>query len=151
MGITIRRAKREDCPAMMELIHELAVFEKAPDAVTVSMEEFEDAGFGVNPVWGAFVATDNENIIGLSLYYTRYSTWKGRRLYLEDLIVHAPYRGKGIGKLLLDRTIDYAKEKDFEGIVWQVLDWNTPAIKFYESYNASLDGEWINVSLSFKN
>lgn len=151
MAIIVRTAQREDCPAMMELIHELAIFEKAPNAVTVTIEEFEDAGFGANPVWGAFVATDNEKIVGLSLYYIRYSTWKGRRLYLEDLIVHAPYRGQGIGKLLLDRTIEYAKEKDFEGMVWQVLDWNTPAIKFYESYNASLDGEWINVSLSFKN
>lgn len=151
MGIIVRTAQREDCPAMMELIHELAIFEKAPEAVTVSMAEFEDAGFGANPVWGAFVATDNKKIIGLSLYYIRYSTWKGRRLYLEDLIVHEPYRGQGIGKLLLDRTIDYAKEKDFEGMVWQVLDWNTPAIKFYQSYKAALDAEWINVSLSFKN
>ncbi|WP_164112134.1 MULTISPECIES: GNAT family N-acetyltransferase [Sphingobacterium] len=150
MGIVVRVAHRDDCSAMMELIKELAIFEKEPDAVTVSMEEFEDAGFGANPVWGAFVATDQDKIVGLSLYYIRYSTWKGRRLYLEDLIVHQPYRGQGIGKQLLDRTIEYAKTNDFSGMMWQVLDWNTPAIKFYESYNASLDGEWINVSLSFR-
>lgn len=150
MGVVVRVAQREDCPAMMELIQELAVFEKQPDAVTVSIEEFEDAGFGTNPVWGAFVATDQDKIVALSLYYIRYSTWKGRRLYLEDLIVNEPYRGQGIGKLLLDRTIEHARVNNFSGMMWQVLDWNTPAIKFYESYNASLDGEWINVSLSFR-
>ncbi len=149
MAITIRTAQKEDCAAMMALIHELAVFEKAPDAVTVSMEEFEESGFGKNPVWWAFVAVDGLQIVGMSLYYIRYSTWKGRRLYLEDLIINEPYRGQGIGKMLLDRTIAHAKEEGYSGMMWQVLDWNTPAIKFYESYSASLDGEWINVSLNF--
>lgn len=150
MQIDIRVAERQDCLAMMELIRELALYEKAPQEVTVSMEEFEESGFGQNPVWGAFVASVENKIIGISLYYIRYSTWKGRRLYLEDLIVHEPFRGHGVGKLLLDRTIAYAKEKKYSGLMWQVLDWNSPAIKFYERYQANFDGEWVNVNLNFE-
>lgn len=149
MNINIRAAQIEDCEVMMELIRELAIYEKEPNAVTVSMDEFKESGFGDHPVWGAFVAEVEHKIIGLSLYYIRYSTWKGRRLYLEDLIVHEPYRGHGIGKLLLDQTIDYAKEKKYTGMMWQVLDWNTPAINFYERYNANFDGAWVNVNLNF--
>jgi len=149
MNINIREAYIGDCEAMMELIHELAVYEKAPDEVTVSLAEFKEAGFGASPVWGSFVAEKDNKIIGMSLYYIRYSTWKGRRLYLEDLIVHEPFRGYGVGKLLLDRTISYAKEKKYSGMMWQVLDWNTPAINFYERYDAKFDGEWVNVNLNF--
>lgn len=149
MDILIRKAKIEDCETMMELVRELAIYEKAPNEVTVSLEEFKSAGFGDHPVWGAFVAEVDQKIVGMSLYYIRYSTWKGRRLYLEDLIVNEPFRGYGIGKLLLDQTIAYAKEKQYSGMMWQVLDWNEPAIKFYEKYDASFDGEWINVNLNF--
>lgn len=149
MNIQIREAILQDCPSMMVLIQELADYEKAPNEVTVSLEEFQDAGFGEHPVWGAFVAEIDGKTIGISLYYIRYSTWKGCRLYLEDLIVHEPYRGHGVGKLLLDRTIDYAKKKKYSGMMWQVLDWNEPAIKFYEKYDAHFDGEWVNVSLNF--
>lgn len=149
MSIQIREAKVEDCQAMMDLVHELALYEKAHNEVTVTMEEFIESGFGPNPVWGAFVAEDENKIIGISLYYIRYSTWKGRRLYLEDLIVHEPYRGKGIGKLLLDRTVAFAKEKKYSGMMWQVLDWNEPAINFYAKYDAKFDGEWVNVNLNF--
>ncbi len=149
MECHIRPAHATDCPKMMELVHELALFEKAPDEVTVSLEEFADAGFGDNPVWGAFVAEVDQIIVGMSLYYIRYSTWKGRRLYLEDLIVTESYRGKGIGRLLLDRTIAHARTCDYSGMMWQVLDWNEPAIKFYEKYKATFDGEWINVNLNF--
>lgn len=134
---------------MMALIHELAIYEKAPDAVTVSMEEFMESGFGSLPVWGAFVAERQSNIIGLSLFYIRYSTWKGRRLYLEDLIVTKKERGHGVGKKLLDRTIAYAKENKYSGVMWQVLDWNTPAINFYKKYEAEFDDEWLNVSVNF--
>src|ERR1700743_522655 len=108
--INMRIAKKEDCPRLMELVHELALFERAPEEVTVTLAEFEDAGFGNNPVWKAFVAEDNGIIIGLALYYVRYSTWKGRRLYLEDLIVTEEYRGRGIGKLLFDVIIQEAKD-----------------------------------------
>ncbi|MDR0264726.1 MAG: GNAT family N-acetyltransferase [Sphingobacterium sp.] len=146
---TIRQAVIEDCPRMLELIKELAIFEKAPYEVTVSLSEFEDAGFGTQPVWGAFVAEIAGEIVGISLYYTRYSTWKGRRLYLEDLIVTESMRGLGIGKLLFDKTLSYGKQCGFHGMVWQVLDWNEPAIKFYEKYKAEFDAEWINVSITY--
>lgn len=150
MELKIRRAERADCPRLLELIKELAHYERAPDEVTVSMEEFEASGFGENPVWGAFVGEFDGVIVGMSLYYIRYSTWKGRRLYLEDLIVTEEVRGKGFGKVLLDHTIAFAKAEGYSGMMWQVLDWNEPAINFYKKYDTTLDGEWINVSIDFK-
>lgn len=146
--INIRTAVREDCPRLMELVRELAEFEKAPQEVTVSLDHFEETGFGASPVWKAFVAEADGLIVGFALYYIRYSTWKGCRLYLEDLLVTKAYRGKGIGKALFQRLFEEVKEKDFQGMLWQVLDWNEPAIKFYERYGADFDGEWINVSLT---
>jgi GNAT superfamily N-acetyltransferase len=148
MSITIRTAIKADCSRLLELIKELAVYEKAPDEVTVNLEEFEQAGFGNNPVWKAFVAEENGIIQGFGLYYIRYSTWKGCRMYLEDLLVTEKMRGKGLGKMIFDRLIEEAKEKNFKGMTWQVLDWNDPAINFYEKYNAEFDSGWINVSLS---
>jgi len=148
MSIIIRTAVKADCSRLLELIKELAVYEKAPDEVTVSLEEFENAGFGENPVWKAFVAEENGIIQGFGLYYIRYSTWKGCRMYLEDLLVTEKMRGKGLGKMIFDRLIEEAKEKNFKGMTWQVLDWNDPAINFYERYNAEFDSGWINVSLS---
>ncbi|AIM37486.1 GNAT family acetyltransferase [Sphingobacterium sp. ML3W] len=145
----IRYAVEADCPAMLELIRELAILEKASDAVTVSMQEFIDAGFGENPIWGAFVAELDGKIVGISLYYIRYSTWKGRRLYLEDLIVTESMRGYGIGKQLFEETLNFGKSKGYQGMVWQVLDWNEPAIQFYKKYKADFDAEWINVSITY--
>ena len=156
MEINIRRAVKKDCPRLLELITELAVYEKAPDDVTVTLEHFTESGFGKNPVWWTFVATSSPypfslegegEIVGFALYYIRYSTWKGQAMYLEDIIVTESMRGKKIGRLLFDRLIEEAKEKKFNRIIWQVLDWNEPAINFYKKYKAEFDGGWLNCSL----
>jgi GNAT superfamily N-acetyltransferase len=144
----LRTAKKEDCPRLLELVRELALFERAPEEVTVTLQEFEDAGFGENPVWKAYVAEVDGLIVGFALYYIRYSTWKGCRMYLEDLIITEAFRGKGIGKLLFDQLILEAKELGFSGMVWQVLDWNEPAINFYKKYEATVEAGWLNASLS---
>lgn len=146
---TIRTAVKEDCEQLLGLIKELAIYEKEPDAVTVSLEHFRESGFGANPVWGAFVAEVEGKIVGMSLYYIRYSTWKGQRLYLEDLIVTESFRGHGLGKELFEKTIEFGKEKGYSGMMWQVLDWNEPAINFYKKYQTKLDNEWVNCSLEF--
>ena len=147
MAITVRRATKEDCPRLLELVKELALYEKAPDEVTVTMAHFEESGFGANPVWWAFVAEEEGFIYGFALYYIRYSTWKGQAMYLEDIIVTEKARGRGIGRLLFDQLIEEAREKKFNRIIWQVLEWNEPAINFYRKYNADFDGEWLNASI----
>ena len=150
MEIKIRRAVKEDCPRLLELVQELATYERAPNEVTVTLDHFVESGFGKNPVWWTFVAEVEEVIQGFALYYIRYSTWKGQAMYLEDLLITNEMRGKGIGKLLFDRLIEEAKEKKFNRIIWQVLDWNEPAINFYKKYDAVFDGEWINCAIPFK-
>jgi GNAT superfamily N-acetyltransferase len=154
VDIKIRKAISSDCERMMELVRELAIFENAPNEVTVTMEHFIETGFGKNPVWHALVAFDEEDsgkkIIGISLYYMRYSTWKGVRLYLEDLIVTEEFRGKGVGKKLFDSTVEEARHLGVSGMMWQVLDWNQPAIDFYKKYGADISGEWLNCSLSLR-
>ncbi len=147
--MNIRRGKKEDLPRVLELIKELAAFERAPDAVTVTVEDMERDGFGPNPLYGFFVAEDESGIGGLALYYYRYSTWKGKRMYLEDIVVTESYRGKGIGTRLFDRIIRQGIDDQCTGMMWQVLDWNEQAIGFYKGkYGAELDGEWINCSIS---
>jgi GNAT superfamily N-acetyltransferase len=148
MQINLRIAKKEDCPRLLDLVHELALFERAPEEVTVTLAEFEDAGFGNKPVWKAFVAEADGLVVAFALYYVRYSTWKGCRMYLEDLIVTENWRGKGIGKLLFDRLVQEAREQGFNGMTWQVLDWNEPAINFYKKYEAAIEAGWLNGSLS---
>ena len=150
MSITIRKAVKEDCARMMELIQELAVYEKEPDAVTVTFDHFVESGFGENPVWFAYVAECEGKVEGFALCYIRYSTWKGQRLYLEDFLVSEKMRGKGIGKLLFDRLIKECKTKKYSGMVWQVLDWNEPAINFYKKYpEVNIDSGWLNCSINF--
>ena len=148
MNIKIRKALKEDCLRILELVRELALYEKAPDEVTVTLEHFQESGFGKNPVWWAFVAEVEGKVEGFALYYIRFSTWKGQRMYLEDFYVTEETRSNGLGKLLFDRLIIEAKEKKLTGIVWQVLDWNQPAINFYKKYNASFDSGWINCAVS---
>jgi GNAT superfamily N-acetyltransferase len=230
MEFTIRPAKREDCPAMLELIRELAIYERAPGEVTVSLEHFEESGFGEKPVWWAYVAcapirqeaaeqaaervqssavqdpvltsimeeapkesslsgetlevgdvTDElpvppviqldepvefsvpepvlealplmqeglpcDQVIGFALYYMRYSTWKGQRMYLEDLLVTESWRCRGVGTALMDTLIGVAKAERLHGISWQVLEWNEAAIRFYQRYSARFDKEWVNVAI----
>ena len=158
MQITIRKAVKEDCTRMMELIHELAVYEKEPEAVTVSFDHFVQSGFGDNPVWEAIVAEISPSpagegrgeVVGFALWYIRYSTWKGQRLYLEDFLVSEKMRGHGIGKLLFDKLLEECREKGYSGMAWQVLDWNEPAINFYKKYpNVYIDKGWLNCSINF--
>lgn len=147
--IIIRKAVKTDCSRLLELIKDLALYEKAPDEVTVSLSHFEESGFGENPVWWAFVAEVDGIVKGFALYYIRYSTWKGQRMYLEDFYVDPALRRKGIGILLFEQLIKEGKERQLNGMVWQVLEWNTPALNFYRKLKASLDDEWINCSLEF--
>ena len=153
MNIIIRKAVEQDCERMMELIHELAAYEKAPDQVTVDINHFVESGFGEKPVWWAYVAElthkdQSKEIAGFALYYIRYSTWKGQRMYLEEIIVTEKFRNKGIGTMLFDELIIISKEMKFKGINWQVLDWNEPAINFYKKFSSvKFDSEWINCSI----
>ena len=148
MNIQIRRAKKEDCARILDLVKELARYEKAPNEVNVTLEHFEQSGFGYKPVWWAFVAEVDGVIQGFALYYIRFSTWKGQRMYLEDFYVTEDMRRTGLGKLLFERLIKEAQRKKFNGIQWQVLEWNEPAINFYKKYNAVFDPEWYNCAIT---
>lgn len=147
--IKIRQGTKEDLPAALELVKELALYEKAPDEVTNTLEMMERDGFGEHPVYGFIVAEEDGVIYGMSMYYWRYSTWKGKRIYLEDLIVTEAKRGSGIGKQLFDETINIGKRAGATGMMWQVLDWNEPAINFYQKYDAHIEDGWLNCHLQF--
>ncbi len=148
--IAVREATKDDIPLMMDLIRELARYEKAPDEVTVTEDIFMEAGFGPNPVCWSFIAEADGNIVGFALYHIRYSTWKGPMMYLEDIIITAEWRGLGIGKLLFDQLIIAAKAKGLKGMCWQVLDWNEVAIHFYKRYKGvKFDDSWTNCVLQF--
>lgn len=144
----IRRGTVEDLQAILDLIVELAIYEKAEHEVENSTEQMELDGFGERPVFDFFVVEENEMIVGTAIYYFRYSTWKGKALYLEDLVVSEKHRGKGYGKALLDAIVKQAKSDNCKQVRWQVLDWNEPAINFYNSIGADLDAEWINCTLN---
>lgn len=139
----------EDLPAVLSLIKELAEYEKAPLEVEVTVQEMEKNGFGENPVFRFFVAESEAGIVGMALYYTKYSTWKGPCIFLEDLIITQSQRRNGIGRLLFEKMIHLAKEQKVPRLEWQVLEWNEPAINFYKKYNATLDAEWLNGKLVY--
>lgn len=145
--VLIRDGKREDLPRALELIRELAEFERALHEVTNTIAMMDEDGFGSNPVFGFFVAEEGKQIHGISLYYFRYSTWKGKRLYLEDIVVTQDQRGRGIGQLLFEATMKKVLDENCTGMMWQVLDWNEPAIEFYKRYNTRFDKEWVNCHL----
>ena len=145
--ITLRKAESIDIPLIFSLVKELAIYELAPEEVTATLEDYEVNGFSDNPLFEAFLLFENDQLAGFSLWYFRFSTWKGKRLYLEDLFVKSEFRSKGYGKLLMNATIEEAKITNSKGLMWQVLDWNTSAIDFYKKYEARFDSEWINVHI----
>jgi GNAT superfamily N-acetyltransferase len=150
MSVSLRLATKADVPEILSLVQELAIYEKAPEQVTNTLEKMEEDGFGPHPIFQTILAeTPEDGIVGMSLYYYRYSTWKGKRLYLEDLIVREKFRGFGYGKLLFNATVEKAKETNCTGMMWQVLDWNKPAIDFYKTYGTRFDSEWLNCHLDF--
>lgn len=147
MDVSIRLAKKEDMPAVLNLIKQLAIFEKEPGAVEVTLEELSRDGFSDYPAFKCFIAEQKNAILGMALVYLRYSTWKGKALHLEDLIVDAEQRGQGVGSLLLDEVIKYGHKLGVKRIGWEVLDWNEPAIAFYEQKGATILRDWDVVQL----
>lgn len=150
MDYNIRPAVKADMPQVLDLITELAVFEKEPHAVEVTVEDLENDGFGEHPAFRCFVAEVDNKILGIALIYDRYSTWKGRIIHLEDLIVSQAMRGHGIGTALLNEVVKYAHSLGLRRINWEVLDWNEPAIKFYEAKGANVMRDWDVVQMDKK-
>ncbi len=148
MDVIIRKGKESDIPAALKLIKELANYEQSLDEV-LNTEEMMLEDFKIKSIYEFYVAESDHVIVGLALYYLRYSTWKGIRLFLEDIIVTQSKRGMGIGSRLFDKVISVAKERGCTGIMWQVLDWNKPAIEFYKKYNSRFDAGWTNCHLDF--
>jgi GNAT superfamily N-acetyltransferase len=145
---TLRRGQESDLPRVLALIQELAVYEREPDAVTNTLEMMRQDGFGPTPIFGFFVLESGDDLIGLALFYTAYSTWKGRMLYLEDLVVTEAARRGGYGRQLFDAVVAEAQRTGAQRMKWQVLDWNEPAIAFYKKLGATIESEWLNGNLS---
>ena len=148
MNISIRKGVKSDLPQALCLIKELAAYEKAPDEVIVTIKDMEQDGFGENPIFEFFVAEVEGKIVGISLYYIKYSTWNGKCVFLEDIIVTGQFRNYGIGKKLFDEVVRVTKKMDVNRLEWQVLNWNETAIKFYKKLNSHFDSEWINCKLT---
>jgi len=148
MNFTIRKALEKDMPQVLDLITELAVFEKEPDAVEISVEDLKNDGFNSSPAFQCFVAEVSGKIEGIALVYNRYSTWKGKVLHLEDLVVSQKMRGTGLGTALLDEVIKFGHQLGVKRISWEVLDWNEPAITFYEKKGADVKRDWDVVHLN---
>jgi len=148
MKIKIRNGKKGDLQSVLNLIKELAKYENAIDEVTITLKELEKDGFGDSQYYKFLVAEIDEKIIGLSFYWFRYSTWKGRFLFLEDFIIKEKYRRSGVGSKLFEATIKICQELKMNGMCWQVLDWNKNAIEFYNKYNAEISNSWLNGKLT---
>ena len=144
MDIDIRKGIKKDLPQVLALIKELADYEKSLDQVDVTLEQLEKDGFDGHPHYYLLVAEEKGEIIGICFYFIRYSTWKGKVLFLEDFVVKEEYRRMGIGGMLFEETIRIANKENMDGLHWQVLDWNTPALNFYKKYNASISSTWLN-------
>ena len=147
MTAHIRKGTQADLPIVLDLIKELAEYERALNEVTITLNELEEDGFGEHPWYWFIVAEVDGDIVGMSFYFIRYSTWKGRFLFLEDFVVKESYRGKGVGSQLFEETVRIAQQMEVNGMIWQVLDWNVPAINFYKKYEAHLDDQWLNGKL----
>ena len=145
MAYTTRKATKKDLPSILHLVNELAIYENEPEAVTATLADYED-NFNKN-LFEAHVAECEGKIIGTTIYYMTWSTWKGRMLYLEDFVITQDHRKKGVGQLLFDAFMREAKKKDVRLVKWQVLDWNVPAIEFYKKNNAIIEKEWWNVKI----
>jgi len=145
---TLRRGQETDLPRVLALIRELAVYERAPEAVTNTLAMMRRDGFGPEPIFGFFVLESGDDLVGLALFYTAYSTWKGRMLYLEDLVVTEAARRGGYGRRLFDAVVAEAQRTGAQRMKWQVLDWNEPAIGFYKKLGATIETEWLNGNLS---
>jgi ribosomal protein S18 acetylase RimI-like enzyme len=148
--INIREAQPKDMPSVFELIKELAIFEKAEFELENTIEALIQDGFSTRPLYYCIVAEKHKEIVGMALCYNRYSTWKGNCLYLEDIIVKEKHRNMGVGKQLINHLIQFARQKNYAKLQWQVLNWNNNAIRFYESFKADFDDEWINVSINLR-
>ena len=151
MSFIIRRGLQEDMQAVHNLIMELAIFEKEPDAVDITVDDLINDGFSDNPKFKIFVAEENKTIIGIALFYERYSTWKGKTIHLEDLIVTKSRQKIGAGKALYTAVLNYAYENDFNRVAWEVIDWNTNAIEFYKSTGATYLNDWSVVQMNKEN
>ena len=150
MDILLRKGVKQDLPQVLALIKELAEYENALDQVKVTLDQLEKDGFEDHPYYYLLVAEYDNQIIGVCFYFIRYSTWKGKVLFLEDFVVKEEYRRKGIGGMLFEETIRIANKENMDGLHWQVLDWNTPALNFYKKYNASISSTWLNGRLDKK-
>ena len=148
MHVIIRKGNKSDVPAVFNLMMELAIFEKGEHLVTNTMEQMTEDGFGKNPVYGLLVAETENKIVGMAIYFIKYSTWKGKGIFLEDLIVTEKFRKHGIGKKLFEAVIAEAKKMNAKTMHWQVLDWNAPAIDFYKKYNCTFENEWVDCKLT---